>query len=337
MTPGERFGPSQKRGRSRLAYYRRVLAAYARPGSSQLSFWHEHPELNERAPVDRLGEYYMAFIEKADYRGPFDPDGIPQLDYRGEIGVQYNPIAIAQYGLANYNRWLATGDSGRRAAALRMADWLVDSIELNASALTVWHHHFDWEYRDVLRRPWYSGLAQGQGISMLLRAFAETRERRYLESAKNAFETLVTPVAEGGTLWYWPDGDPWIEEYIVDPPTHVLNGFMWALWGVHDYHLVTREERARVLFDAAIQSLAHRIRDYDLGYWSLYELSGTRLPMLASSFYHRLHIVQLRCTHRMAPQDVFGRYADRWESFSHHRLNRLRAVVRKVLFKALYY
>jgi heparosan-N-sulfate-glucuronate 5-epimerase len=325
------------RRRSRLAYYRRVIQAYLRPGSSQLSFWHEHPEMNEMAPVERLGQYYMPFTEKADYQGPFDANGVPQLDYRGSIGVQYNPIAIAQYGLANYNRWLATGEAERRTAALRTADWLVDSLEPNGDGLSVWHHHFDWEYRDLLQQPWYSGLAQGQGVSLLLRAHAETTDSRYLDAAKAAFEPLVTPVAEGGTLWRWPNGDPWIEEYIVDPPTHILNGFLWALWGVHDYHVATGEQRAGDLFDASIRSLVRRLEDYDLGYWSLYEQSGTRLPMVASPFYHRLHVVQLRCTFRMAPEDAFLSYADRWEDLTRHRRHRVRAMALKGLFKALYY
>jgi heparosan-N-sulfate-glucuronate 5-epimerase len=86
---------------ARWPYYRRILRAYLVPGRSQLTFWHETPEMNERASYDCIGEYYMLFREKADYTGHFDASGIPMLDYRGAIGLQYNPIAIAQWGLAN--------------------------------------------------------------------------------------------------------------------------------------------------------------------------------------------------------------------------------------------
>src|ERR1700722_14998634 len=101
---------------ARLQYYRRILPAYLGSGRSQLTFWHETPEVNPRADIVRgaverhLGPYYMAFREKADYSGPHDANGIPMLDYRGAIGLQYNPIAIAQWGLANYNRFLETSD-----------------------------------------------------------------------------------------------------------------------------------------------------------------------------------------------------------------------------------
>src|SRR5438034_2111923 len=88
---------------NRLNYYRRVFRAYLLPGESQLSFWHDSAELNRDASTHSLGEYYMTFAEKAVYAGPHDARGIPMLNYRGVIGMQHNPIAIAQWGLGIYN------------------------------------------------------------------------------------------------------------------------------------------------------------------------------------------------------------------------------------------
>ena len=102
---------------SRWHYYRRTFSAYLGPGSSQLTFWHEVPEINPHAQTGQLGPYYMQFREKADYAGHYDAAGIPMLDYRGAIGLQYNPIAIAQWGLANYNRYCDTRT--KRAAGRR--------------------------------------------------------------------------------------------------------------------------------------------------------------------------------------------------------------------------
>ena len=94
-------------------------------------------------------------------------------------------------------------------------------------------------------------------------------------------------------------GDLWFEEYIVSPPTHILNGFIWALWGVYDYFLATQDDVAHDLCARGVRTLQHNLDSYDLGFWSLYEQSGTRLPMVASRFYHRLHIVQLRVMHHL--------------------------------------
>ena len=38
--------------------------------------------------------------------------------------------------------------------------------------------------------------------------------------------------------------------------------------------------------------------------------------MVASPFYHRLHVVQLRVMHRLTGRDIFLDYADRWENYT---------------------
>ena len=325
----------------RWHYYRRIFPAYLGSGRSQLTFWHETPEINPRAVADRLGEYYMLFREKADYAGHYDAAGIPMLDYHGAIGLQYNPIAVAQWGLANYNRFCETSDDARRQKTLKAADWLTANLEQNAHGLWVWNHHFDWDYRDTLKAPWYSGLAQGQGVSLLLRAHAHSENEKYRHAGEKAFVALTRPMAEGGVLFEDVSENNkknlWIEEYLVDPPTHILNGFIWALWGVFDYWRVRRDASAKAIFDRGVETLVHNLARFDTGYWSLYEQSGTRMKMLASPFYHRLHIVQLRVMSRLAGDARFAAVADRWEGYAQRRGNRTRAWIEKSVFKLLHY
>ena len=320
-----------------LSYYRRIFSAYLLGGKSHLSFWHETPVENLHASITELGEYYMLFTEKANYSGPFADAGVPQLDYHGHIGLQYNPIAIAQYGLGNYNLWRRTSDPARREKFLRIADWLCEHLETNAKGLAVWNHHFNWEYRDTLKAPWYSGLAQGQGISVLVRAHKESGDSRYLEAARRAFATFQQSIEHGGVAFTDESGDLWFEEYIVSPPTHILNGFIWALWGLHDYFLETRDNSAQDLFFRGVRTLLHNLDRYDLGFWSLYEQSGTRLPMVASPFYHQLHIVQLRVMRRLTGEEKFAEVSDRWDSYARSRAKRTRALCYKSAFKLCYY
>jgi heparosan-N-sulfate-glucuronate 5-epimerase len=322
---------------ARLNYYRRISSAYLLPGKSQLTFWHDQPEENSRAPLDQLGEYYMPFLEKAGYAGAHDTDGIPLLDYHGNIGLQYNPIAIAQWGLGNFNLFLRSRSAEYKQRSLAAADWLIKHLESNSFGIPVWNHLFDWEYRTPLKAPWYSGLAQGQGISLLVRVAQETGRSEYLDAATRAFVSFAKPVREGGVLFTDEAGDIWFEEYIVSPPTHILNGFIWAAWGVYDFFLATKSKVALDLFERSVETLSKNLKRYDLGFWSLYELSDTRLPMVASPFYHLLHVTQLRLMYRLAGDDVFARYADRWEMYSRSRANRTRALCYKGAFKLCYY
>jgi heparosan-N-sulfate-glucuronate 5-epimerase len=322
---------------SRFKYYRRIFPAYLGRRTSHLTFWHDSPEINHRFASRSLGEYYMPFLEKADYSGPHDPQGVPLLDYRGSLGRQYNPIAIAQFGLGNYNLFCRTGQEQRRRKFLLVADWLVANLETNRAGLRVWNHHFDWEYRTTLRAPWQSALAQSQGISVLVRAFDETGDGMYLEAAALAFEALQVETSGGGMVHVDERGDPWLEEYIVSPPTHILNGFMWAIWGVYDYWLATGRQAARKLFAATVTTLKRNLEKYDAGFWSLYELAGTRLKMLASHFYHHLHITQLGVLHKLTADDLFARYAEKWAAYRRSLVKRNAALAYKSAFKLLYY
>ena len=321
----------------RVHYYRRIFKAYVLPSKSQLTFWHETPQANPQASTRELGQYYMTFAEKADYPGHYDAASIPMLDYHGQIGLQYNPIAVAQWGLGNYNLWQRNLAEDRRNKVLRAADWLCSHLEQNSNGVRVWNHHFDWEYRSPLQAPWYSGLAQGQGISLLTRAHKLTGDARYGEAAELAFQSFLHTTDDGGVIFTDERGDVWLEEYIVSPPTHILNGFIWALWGVYDYFLATGNPAARDLFANSVETLRTNLERYDLGFWSLYELAGTRLPMVASPFYHQLHIVQLGVMGQLTGREIFTRYAGRWEHYARSRAKRTRALCYKGAFKLCYY
>ena len=106
---------------------------------------------------------------------------------------------------------------------------------------------------------------------------------------------------------------------------------------MYDYFLATESSAARNLFAQATLTLRENLARYDLGFWSLYEQSGTTLPMVASPFYHRLHVIQLRIMHRITGDEVFARYADKWEGYACSRAKRTRALCYKSAFKLAYY
>jgi heparosan-N-sulfate-glucuronate 5-epimerase len=322
---------------ARLRYLRRVAAAYLGRGPSQLTFWHEAPETNPRAFDAPLDEYYQCFFRKADYAAFADAAGVPLLDYRGHVGRQYNPIAIAQWGLGNWNLWRRTRDGGRRARWRAAADWLVANLKPNAHGVPVWRHEFDWEYRDTLRAGWYSALAQGQGLSLLCRAHRATGDARYLDTAHAAFRSLRLDTDAGGVRIREGDDGAWLEEAVVDPPTHILNGFLWAMWGVRDYAVASERPEAWSLLGACTRTLRRNLPAFDCGFWSLYEQSGTRLPMLASPFYHGLHVNQLAITARLLDEPELADWAARWRDYTRSAWCRRRAFAQKALFKALYY
>jgi heparosan-N-sulfate-glucuronate 5-epimerase len=326
-----------KRSVDRFSYFKRILSAYVFCKNSQLTFWYEEPVVNPEAFTDRLGQYYMTFRQKALYSGPFDGKGIPLLNYHGKVGLQYNPIVVAQYALGNFNLAKQTSDENYYSKFLLGADWLLNNLFVTDFGTYLWPHNFDFEYFRPLVAPWFSGLAQGQGLSVLIRAHVETGDPKYLQAAQKVLWSLLVPVSDGGVQYKDSSNYIWIEEYLIEPPTHILNGFIWALWGIYDYYLFNKKREVKELFDAYTATILHYLEQYDLGFWSLYELTPQRIRSIASSYYHRLHIVQLDIMYRLTGHKEFAEYARRWGKYTDNVLYCFLAKSYKAVFKILYY
>ncbi len=279
----------------------------------------------------------MNFNEKANYSGHYDKNGIPMLDYQGSIGLQYNPIAISQWGLGNYNLWHETKSTIFFEKFIKSANWLIENLEENKYGLKVWMHYFDFEYMSRLKSPWYSGLAQGQGISVLLRAFKETNNNKYKIAAKETFQSFLYNTNDGGVNYKDSDGDNWIEEYIVFPPTHILNGFIWSLWGIYDYALFFNDKKVAKQFKNYSNTIIKNLNKYDIGYWSKYEQTKKSLPMIASEFYHKLHIVQLEIMYDLTGEKIFLEFNHKWKKYLNNYFFKVISFFHKAIFKVLYY
>ena len=325
--------------KKRINYYKRIFSAYGKHKESSLSFWHEKPQVNYEMDFNNPATgYYMTFYEKAFYKGPFDKNGIPLLDYKGTIGKQYNPIAISQYALGLYNLYIKEKDSILLKKFLNQVKWLSENLERNKHGVYVWMHHFDWEYQGTLKSPWYSSLAQGNGISVLVRAYLLTGEKKYIDLAILAFDSFRKTIDEGGVTFIDKNGNVWFEEYIIPPYSHVLNGFIWSIWGVYDFYKVTEDQFAKNLFIRSTETLSKNLAKYDIGFWSLYALSPTKLlKLIASPFYHELHIVQLEIMYLLTSQETFKIFRDKWLSYKNSFWKRNLALIYKILFKLLYY
>lgn len=323
--------------KDRINYWRRIFKVYFSKTPSYLIFWHEKSAVSEDITPSKLGVYYMTFYDKANYAGPKDENDVILFDYFFDIGRQYNPLAVAQYGLGHYNLYLKIGDKKHLEIAKIQADWLVNNLEPNDFNIPVWKHKFRWHYKKYLEAGWYSAHSQGTGISLLARIYQETKDKRYLEASQKAFLSLNLNIKEGGVKYIDENGNVWLEEYLVEPPTHILNGFLWALWGAWDYYLLTGDEKAKNLFNACVKTLKENLPKYDAGFWSLYDLSQQTLKMIASHFYHSLHIVQLKVMHILSDEQIFKDYFEKFESYQNKRICRFISFVYKAIFKIIYF
>ncbi len=239
---------------------------------------------------------------------PLDPAGVPWVLYKEDDTGQddsvrhYNPVTVAQYALGLYEMHLH-GDEKALADFLVQARWLKDRMTPEGRL----EYRFDYLPRG-LESGWISAMAQGEAISVLVRAHRVTSDAAFLDAARLAYTPLDTPVSRGGVLLL--DGeDTWLEEYPQEPPSHVLNGHIFALWGVRDLHLATGEESIGARYDAAADTLARHLPEYERDGWLLYQLGE---PGPARRQYYGLQLDQVRALALMTGDARFEEAARRW-------------------------
>lgn len=263
---------------------------------------------------NEVAGYYNDLTEKVTRD---DPD-ILVPKYHVDTGEEiYFSIGIFQYGLAAYDLYLKLGEERYKKKLLACAGWAVDNQQADGSWVT-----FAYENPE---HP-YSAMAQGEGISMLLRAHIVTGDARYLTAAQKAKDFMLKPITEGGTTRYQGER-VYLYECTHEPL--ILNGWIFSLWGLYDYSKYVEDDQVKAVLAATLTSLKEKLPAFDLKYWSRYE-DGKRI---CSPFYHRLHIAQLRVMYDLFGDEIYQKYADRWDGYQKSFWKPKRAFVKKALQK----
>lgn len=242
--------------------------------------------------------YYNNLTEKVSRFG-LSGNEIPKsfIDTGEEI---YFSIEIFQYGLGAYDLYLLNHDKKMFSKTLACADWALEHQKENGG----------WETfsKETPQHP-YSSMAQGEGISLLLRVYEETQEFKYMEATEKAMKFMLKSVEEGGTTRYIGN-EIYFMEYTHAPL--VLNGWIFSIWGLWDYWKETNDVKSKKILFQTIHTLENELPKFDIGFWSKYE-EGKRI---CSPFYHRLHIAQLRVMYELTEIEAFREYANKWEKYS---------------------
>lgn len=310
-----------------------MIKAYYGLVFDKTDYW--HPEMKANRSVssseDSPGKYPVDISAKACYPGSFDEQNIPLVLLDGEL--RYIPVTIAQYALGNYDQYLENGQAEYKEKLIQCADWFVDNLVEHCNGVWGWEHTYDNQLYN-LKKPWLSALAQGQALSVLARAYLEMNKSIYLETGIKALKAFFVPVADGGLIARLSGGD-FFEEYPSEVPSFVLNGFIFALWGLRDFHLVSSNSEARERYQTGLKTLRDCLSEYNIGWlnWSRYDLFPFRVSNITSIFYHKLHIQQLLAVGLLTNDKYFEKLAASWQRSRKNPLVYLLATGYKVIYK----
>jgi len=262
-----------------------------------LGVGYERTPAGRRFEADAVRGYYIDFTAKTRSPSALSPEKL-------------SPAALAQLALGWWERYLAGETKAERvfadlAALLEQRASVEDGARL-------------WRY-DVavpkygLEPGWISALAQGQSASVFLRSYLLSGDERAAALAEAAVVPLLQQeppslIAEVG------DGVG-LEECPTIPPSLILNGWIYAAWGLRDVAIGLGSADALAMHDETIACLVKTLPRYDAGWWSRYSLFPHRVSDLAKTFYHRLHVDQLEAMGALTGQEGFTRLAERWRSY----------------------
>jgi len=295
------------------------------------NYWNTITPCNVKEKPIGVGKYYLDFISKSDYIGQMSEEGIPLYELEGSDPF-YHPIVICQYALGLFEKSILCNhlDVSLKNNFLNQADWLVKYFKEKKN-LSGWHLNFEIKKYGI-KAPWISAMAQGEAISVLVRANLLTNEPLYLKIAEMALTPFSLNVQEGGFVNRF-EGFPIYEEY---PSPHktvgVLNGFIFSLFGLYDLAIHSKSEEAKFFFAQGVESLKNILKFYDLKYWSQYYLFDYPNNYPASFTYHILAAEQLIALHFLTGENIFLIYSEKWKKQGKSVINKLRILIFKIFY-----
>lgn len=280
---------------------------------------HFHRTQNYRYNSDYLNYGITKNFNPSD-RLIIDDEGIPKIKYNEKYF--YNPVTVAQYALTQFGKYYH-GEKSPHDFIVAV-NKLVDLQSSNGS----FKYNFEWNYYLLdsnYESGWTSGMAQGQALSAFARAYYLTKDEKYLIAGNKALKYLLIPVEEGGVMDTLGDLDSSLdnyiifEEYLAEPASYTLNGFMFTLLGLYDWSQTNDADNkiADKYFEKGITTLEKILYLYDVGSFSSYDLGHityNKSPHLVTR-YHSVHIYLLNSLYTITNIKTFDEYRKRWSNY----------------------
>lgn len=266
-----------------------------------------------------------------------DENGVPMLERNGDLyyyHVDLSKIAQVYYAYVQKHNF----PPKETAEFVAMAEWLRDNCVYTEWGFCSWRAQFDIPAYS-LPDDWTSAMAQGQAITVLLYAYAVTQDESYIEVLSDAIAAFNYPISEKGVVADF-SGNRFYEEYgSEDKPAHVLNGFLFALAGLHEVAELAGSQTAKQAFEQGVESLKQTLHFFDLGFTSRYDYS--HLDQIASTkgggngdLYHEIHIAQLALIYQITNDEIIKEYLEKFLMYDTGGLtsfNDLKAASTKIL------
>jgi len=224
----------------------------------------------------------------------FDSNGVIMMNLSGTY--VYQPYWVAKYATEIYCYWYNTNDSTPLTEFQAQIDWIRQN-EVRFGDHSLWYYEFDnpWVQAGRDTDPWWSALSNGFTIAALLESYALYGNETDLQIAWRGLKSFRYSLEDHGFLTNW-NGTVWYEEegdnstLVLDQPSHILNGMMYATGCAKYVHEFNGSAYALSIFNNGITALKVHAREFDTGMWQRYSMtdpwvSAAYMELHASGFH----------------------------------------------------
>ncbi|MFF3398116.1 D-glucuronyl C5-epimerase family protein [Streptomyces sp. NPDC002659] len=239
-----------------------------------------------------------------------DAQGVIQYRPSWTAAGYDQPVTQMQFGLGCIASYRTEADPSRKALFLKRAKAQAQRlIDKRVEARGAWYFPYPFNFAHAAhsgiayKAPWYSGMAQGEAISLFtqlsqLDGITEAERTLYKAAADGAFASLLR--ADDAKPWAVnkdSDGYLWIQEYPIDAPgtsDYTYNGMVFAMFGLWDYFQATGNPLAEQLYDGSLTTIRDHFPRLRNTRWYSFYCDTHRIQ---APTYHQHHINLLRQLH----------------------------------------
>jgi hypothetical protein len=259
------------------------------------------------AQVDRhfvtdVTEHRYFFGDKCDQSTSTNSDYLVQWERFGK--AYWHPVKAVQFGFECLARYEKSGEEIYLKKAKANLDELASQASNPDPDSLLIEYRFDFalhgDKANTIHSPWRSAMAQGEAVSLSMWMFQFTQDTKYLELARKFLKPLLDICSENSfsnpcVTFIDSNQDLWLEEYAGDvAPMKVINGHIFALWGLYDYWAAKGDTQSLEILNRGIDTLENQFQSFRCpGCISFY---GTRVkdnPRAQDLTYHRVVTQQL--------------------------------------------
>jgi len=238
----------------------------------------------------------------------------------------YHPVLMSTKALNYLTTFQKTGDEWFLKKSLDLADKIIELSEQKNGSYYFPYTWFKIGHNEYFYPNWYSGMAQGRWLSYFSQLYLETKNEKYKRIADKIYLSVSNVHNEPNVTAIDKDNNFWIEEYPNAHPssyhergaTHVLNGFVFAIWGLYDYYWIEENFEVKRILQATLTTLFNKASSYrrkdDNSFYCIKHQKHSYA--ITSDHYHDIHIKQLYELYEITGEDFFKKLSNDFASDS---------------------